>query len=133
MKRQGYRFQRTIAQAVDVQGVGILTGTSVRVRFCPAPASMGVVFVRTDLAKPVTIPARLDQVSGTQRRTTLGRRPAQVGMVEHVLAALAGLHIDNCRIEINGADPPGFDGSSQGYVDALARAGVILQPARREL
>jgi UDP-3-O-acyl N-acetylglucosamine deacetylase len=92
-----------------------------------------VVFVRTDLPKPVQIPARLDQVSGTQRRTTLGRPPAQVGMVEHVLAALAGLHIDNCRIEINAGDPPGLDGSSQGYVDALARAGLALQPARRAI
>jgi len=131
--RQGYRFQRTIARAVEVQGVGILTGARVQVRFCPAPASVGVVFLRTDLPKSVMIPARLDQVSGTQRRTTLGRPPAQVGMVEHVLAALAGLHIDNCRIEINSGDPPGLDGSSQGYVDALSRAGVVLQPARRAI
>jgi UDP-3-O-[3-hydroxymyristoyl] N-acetylglucosamine deacetylase len=127
------RFQRTIARAVDVQGVGILTGAKVRLRFYPAPPSTGVVFIRTDLPKAVQIPARLDQVSGTQRRTTLGRPPAQVGMVEHVLAALAGSHIDNCRIEINAADPPGLDGSSQGYVDALTKAGVVLQPARRAI
>src|SRR5438046_1359657 len=133
VKRQGYRSQRTIARAVEVRGIGILSGASVRVRFCPAPPSAGIVFLRTDLPKPVPIPACLDQVSGTNRRTTLGRPPAQVGMVEHVLAALAGLHIDNCLIEINGGDPPGLDGSSQGYVDALAKAGVVLQPARREI
>jgi UDP-3-O-[3-hydroxymyristoyl] N-acetylglucosamine deacetylase len=133
VKRQGYRFQRTIARAVEVQGIGILTGGPVRVRFCPAPPSAGVVFIRTDLPQPMPIPASLDQVSGTTRRTTLGRGPAQVGMVEHILAALAGLHIDNCRIEINAGDPPGLDGSSQGYVDALVKAGVELQPARRAI
>jgi UDP-3-O-acyl N-acetylglucosamine deacetylase len=133
VKREGYRFQRTIARAVDVQGVGILTGRWVRVRFCPAPPSNGVVFIRTDLPKPVQIPARFDQVSDTERRTTLGRPPAQVGMVEHVLAALAGLHIDNCRIEINAGDPPGMDGSSQEYLEALESAGVVLQPARRAI
>jgi UDP-3-O-acyl N-acetylglucosamine deacetylase len=133
VKRQGYRFQRTIARAVEVQGVGVLTGARVRVRFCPAPPSAGLAFIRTDLAKPVHIPASLEQVSGTHRRTTLGWPPAQVGMVEHVLAALAGSHIDNCFIEINGGDPPGLDGSSQGFLDGLAKAGVVLQPARRAI
>ena len=128
MKREGYRFQRTIARAMEVRGVGILTGAQVRVRFCPAPPSTGVVFIRTDLPKPVPIPASLDQVSGAHRRTTLGRPPAQVGMVEHILAALAGLHIDNCWIEINAGDPPGLDGSSQGYLDALVKAGVEFNP-----
>jgi UDP-3-O-[3-hydroxymyristoyl] N-acetylglucosamine deacetylase len=133
VKRQGYRFQRTIAQTAAVQGVGILSGKKVQVRFRPAPPGTGVVFIRTDLAKPVHIPARLDQVTGTQRRTTLGKPPGQIGMVEHVLAALAGLHIDNCWIEINAGDPPGLDGSSQGYVDALLKAGIVLQPSRRAI
>ncbi len=132
MKRLGYRFQGTIARAVDVQGVGILSGSTVHVGFRPAPPSTGVVFVRTDLPKHVLIPACLDEVSGTQRRTTLGRS-AQVGLVEHILAALAGLRIDNCLIEINGADPPGLDGSSQGYVNALLKAGTARQPARRAI
>lgn len=133
VKRLGYRFQGTIARAVDVQGVGILSGSNVRVGFRPAPPTTGVVFVRIDLPRPVHIPARLDQVSGTQRRTTLGRSPAQVGLVEHILSALAGLRIDNCLVEINGADPPGLDGSSRGYADALLRAGTVLQPARRAI
>jgi UDP-3-O-acyl N-acetylglucosamine deacetylase len=133
VKRLGYRFQRTIACAVDVEGVGILSGSNVRVGFRPAPPSTGIVFDRIDLPKSVQIPARLDQVSGTQRRTTLGRPPAQVNLVEHILAALAGLRIDNCLIEINAADPPGLDGSSKGYVEALLRAGTVLQPARRAI
>lgn len=133
VKRLGYRFQGTIARAVDVQGVGILSGSKVRLGFRPAPPSTGVVFVRTDLPMPAQIPARLDQVTGTQRRTTLGRPPAHVALVEHILAALAGLRIDNCVVEINAADPPGLDGSSKGYVDALVRAGTVLQPARRPM
>jgi UDP-3-O-acyl N-acetylglucosamine deacetylase len=133
VKRLGYRFQATIARAVDVHGVGILSGQRVRVKFCPAPPSTGVVFVRTDLSKPVHIPACLDQVSGTHRRTTLGKPPGQVALVEHILAALAGLRIDNCLIEINAADPPGLDGSSQSYVNALLKAGTTLQAARRAI
>ena len=133
MKRLGYRFQGTIARAVDVHGIGILSGSKVRVGFRPAPPSSGVIFVRTDLPKPIYIPARLDQVSGTERRTTLGRPPAQVSLVEHILAALAGLRIDNCLIEINAADPPGLDGSSEGYVEALLQVGTVLQSARRAI
>src|SRR5262249_6653209 len=61
----------------------------------------------------------------------LGRPPVQVGLVEHVLAALAGLRIDNCVVELNAPEPPGLDGSAQGFVDLLRQAGVVLQPARR--
>jgi UDP-3-O-acyl N-acetylglucosamine deacetylase len=113
------------------EGVGFLTGAAVRLRFVPAPPDTGVVFVRTDLRPPRLIPARLDQVTGTQRRTTLGHEPAQVGLVEHVLAALAGLRIDNCHIELNAPEPPGLDGSAQRFVEALRESGTVLQPARR--
>jgi UDP-3-O-acyl-N-acetylglucosamine deacetylase len=72
-------------------------------------------------------------VSGTQRRTTLGQAPAQVTLVEHVLAALAGLRIDNCFVELDAPEPPGLDGSAKGFVDALFQAGAVIQPARREV
>src|SRR5206468_12011843 len=93
----------------------------------------GVVFVRTDLRPAPQIPARVHQVTATQRRTTLGQGPAQVSLVEHVLAALAGLRIDNCFVEVNAPEPPGFDGSAQRFVEALRRAGVVLQPARKAI
>jgi UDP-3-O-acyl N-acetylglucosamine deacetylase len=108
-----------------------LTGDLVRLRFMPAPPCSGVVFVRDDLRPRAVIPARLEEVSGTQRRTTVGRPPAQVGLVEHVLAALAGLRIDNCRVEVNAPEPPGLDGSSRGFVEALHEAGCVSQSARR--
>src|SRR5205823_14642150 len=101
VRRHSYRYQRTIARPVEVQGTGFLTGAHVRLRFVPAPPDTGVVFVRTDLRPRVHIPARVEHVTGTDRRTTIGRPPAQVGLVEHVLAALAGLRIDNCYVELN--------------------------------
>jgi len=117
----------------EVFGVGFLTGANVRLRFCPAPADTGIVFVRTDLKPAVHIPARVEHVTGTQRRTTLGREPAQVSLVEHVLAALAGLRIDNCVVELNAPEPPGLDGSAARFVHALHHAGCVLQPARRAI
>jgi UDP-3-O-acyl N-acetylglucosamine deacetylase len=103
----------------------------VRLRLVPAPASTGVVFVRTDLGPRATIPAVAEHVSGTQRRITLGTPPVCVNLVEHVLAALAGLHIDNCYVEVNAPEAPGLDGSAQAFVEAIHAAGVCLQPARR--
>lgn len=133
VRRIGYRYQRTIARPVELTGSGFLTGAMVRVVFRPAPPSAGIVFIRTDLSPAVQVPAKIDQVSGTQRRTVLGRPPAHVGLVEHVLAALAGLRIDNCYIELNAPEPPGLDGSSRQFVDVLRSAGSVLQPERRSI
>jgi len=127
----GYRPQRTLARSAEVVGVGFLTGAEVRLRFLPAPPSSGVVFARTDLRPQVGLPAHVDHVTGTARRTTLGRPPGEVGLVEHVLAALAGLRIDNCRVELDAPEPPGLDGSARGFVEALLAAGLETQPGRR--
>src|SRR5262249_43898223 len=115
----------------EVWGIGYLTGATVRLRFVPAPPGSGVVLVRTDLRPRAVVPAHIDQVTGTQRRTTLGHPPAQVGLVEHVLAALAGLRIDNCQVELNAPEPPGLDGSARQFVAALVEAGIQAQPSRR--
>lgn len=131
MIKLGYRPQRTIARTAEVAGVGYLSGGMVRLRFSPAPPGAGVVFCRTDLRPAAHIPARIERVTGTQRRTTLGEGPARVSLVEHVLAALAGLRIDNCYIELNAGEPPGLDGSARQFVEALQDAEVVQQPARR--
>jgi UDP-3-O-acyl-N-acetylglucosamine deacetylase len=89
--------------------------------------------VRDDLRPRAVIPACLEEVTGTHRRTTLGRVPAQVSLVEHVLAALAGLRIDNCVIEVNAPEPPGLDGSSLGFVEVLQGAGSVVQSAWRPI
>lgn len=132
MRRHSSRPQRTILRPAEVHGVGYLTGANVRVRFLPAPPSSGVVFVRADLPGQPRLPAHVSQVTGTHRRTTLGRLPVQVTLVEHVLAALAGLRIDNCVVEIDAMEPPGLDGSALGFVRALQHAGIEHQSAQRD-
>jgi UDP-3-O-acyl N-acetylglucosamine deacetylase len=133
VKRVNYRNQRTIGRAVEVQGIGFLTGQDVRLRFRPAPGSSGVVFVRTDLGPQACIAASVENVTGTNRRTTLGDAPLCVGLVEHVLAALSGLHIDNCFVELDAPEPPGLDGSAGAFVRALERAGTVMQSERRAI
>lgn len=133
MRRHSSRAQRTLAHPAVVEGVGFLTGARVRLRFQPAPPHTGVVFVRTDLRPRACIPARVEEVTGTQRRTTLGHAPAQVSLVEHVLAALAGLRVDNCYVELDAPEPPGLDGSARRFVEAIREAGVVLQPAQRSV
>jgi UDP-3-O-acyl N-acetylglucosamine deacetylase len=132
VKRIDDRRQQTIGEPVEVQGTGYITGKHVRLRFRPAPASTGVVFVRTDLGA-ACITARIDNVTGTNRRTTLGHAPLSVGLVEHVLAALSGLYIDNCYVELDAPEPPGLDGSAQPFVMALTRAGMVPQKDRRAI
>lgn len=132
MKKLSTRQQRTLAQPAEIQGVGYLTGADVQLRFLPAPANTGIVFRRTDLPGRPLIPARVENVTGTNRRTTLGTAPQCVGLVEHVLAALAGLHIDNCFLEVNAPEPPGLDGSAGGFVQVLRQAGIQIQNAPRE-
>jgi UDP-3-O-acyl-N-acetylglucosamine deacetylase len=89
--------------------------------------------VRTDLRQRPVLSAQVEQVSGTQRRTILGRPPCEVGLVEHVLAALSGLRIDNCVVELDAPEPPGLDGSAQAFVEALLRAGLVLQSAHKAI
>jgi UDP-3-O-acyl N-acetylglucosamine deacetylase len=131
VRRLAYRHQRTVQTAVEVAGTGFLTGATIQLRVLPAPAGTGIVFLRTDRKPSCPIPARVDQVTGTQRRTTIGRPPNHVALVEHVIAALAGMRIDNCVVQLDGPEAPGLDGSAWPLVQALAAAGTELQPARR--
>jgi UDP-3-O-acyl-N-acetylglucosamine deacetylase len=91
------------------------------------------VFRRVDLPGTPTVPARVEQVTGTARRTTLGPPETGVTLVEHVLAALAGNRVDNCIVDLDGPEPPGLDGSATGFVEAIAEAGTMLQGTRRPI
>ena len=133
MRKLGDRYQRTLSRPAEVCGVGFLTGAMVRLAFHPAPPDSGIVFIRTDVRPEARIPARFDRVVGTQRRTTLGEGPLQVALVEHALAALAGLRIDNCKVLVNAGEAPGLDGSAGQFVEALQSAGAVLQPARQSI
>jgi UDP-3-O-acyl N-acetylglucosamine deacetylase len=127
------RAQRTIATPADVHGIGYVTGQAVHLRFVPAPVHTGIVFARTDLGPHARLRAHISQVTGVERRTTLGHGSLTVSLVEHVLAALGGLHIDNCFVELNAPEPPGLDGSAQAFVDAMQQAGIVIQPARKTI
>ncbi|MCS7160028.1 MAG: UDP-3-O-acyl-N-acetylglucosamine deacetylase [Gemmatales bacterium] len=125
----GWRKQRTLAKPIELTGRGLLYGRRVRLRLLPAEADTGRVFVRTDRSIPAVIPAIADAVTATDRRTVLGTPPVHVELVEHVLAALAGMMVDNCRIELDGPEPPGWDGSVRPLVHALKEVGFSAQRA----
>lgn len=127
------RYQRTIAAPVTVEGVGYWSGRDVRVEFRPAPANSGITFVRTDLAGQPRITADVEHRVEMPRRTTLQSGGASVEMIEHAMAALAGLEIDNCELRVDQAEMPGFDGSSQAFVEAIDAAGVVVQDAPRRV
>jgi UDP-3-O-acyl N-acetylglucosamine deacetylase len=124
------RKQRTIRQSVSVFGFGFWSGRDVHLEFRPGMPDAGIVFVRTDLGH-TRIPAVVSNRIETPRRTTLTCGRASVEMVEHVMAALAGLRIDNCEVWVDEAEMPGCDGSSLPFVEALKQAGTVEQEALR--
>src|SRR5918997_772829 len=95
------RKQRTISTAVAIEGFGFWSGRDVRVEFRPAEPNTGVVFVRRDMARPARIKACVGNRVETPRRTTLTASGGSVEMVEHIMAALAGLRIDNCEVWVS--------------------------------
>lgn len=129
--RQQFRPQRTLGCSVEVEGFGYWSGSDVKVRFRSAPANTGIVFVRSDLPTPKRIPALVEHRIEVPRRTALTCDGARVEMVEHIMAALAGLHIDNCEVWVDSAEMPGLDGSAQAFVAALESAGIVEQQATR--
>jgi UDP-3-O-acyl N-acetylglucosamine deacetylase len=125
------RYQQTIIRPVRLDGFGFWSGRDIAMEFRPAPPDTGIVFVRHDLKPPTRIPALAEHRIDSPRRTTLASLRATVEMVEHTLAALAGLNIDNCEVWVDDAEMPGLDGSSLPIASALAQAGTAQQPARR--
>jgi UDP-3-O-[3-hydroxymyristoyl] N-acetylglucosamine deacetylase len=122
--------QRTLKSPVAIEGVGLHTGEFARVIVRPAPADAGMVFVRTDRGG-AEIPASHEHVVSTSLATTVSAHGVSVGTVEHLLAALFGLGVDNARIEIDGPEIPILDGSAAPFVDAVKAAGIVGQGARR--
>ncbi len=125
-------LQRTIGKAVTLSGIGLHTGTSCTMTFKPAPDNYGIRFVRVDLNDNPEIPANADYVIDVSRGTTLGIGEAKVHTVEHVLAAIVGLQIDNIIIELDGIEPPVGDGSAMPYVEVLLEAGFVQQAAPKD-
>ncbi len=124
--------QRTLREKVSVSGVGLHTGNVGTITFCPAPENYGFKFVRTDLQHAPEIPAIVDYVTDIARGTTLTHDNASVHTVEHVLAALVGLEIDNCRIEIDNNEPPVGDGSALPFTTPMLSVGFEEQKAPKD-
>lgn len=124
--------QTTIAKSVSLEGVGLHTGQNVHMTFLPAAADYGIKFQRTDLEGQPFVDADVDNVVDTSRGTTIEQNGARVATVEHVMAALAGLEIDNCIVQIDGGETPIMDGSSRFFMKALRDAGIKELDAERE-
>jgi UDP-3-O-[3-hydroxymyristoyl] N-acetylglucosamine deacetylase / 3-hydroxyacyl-[acyl-carrier-protein] dehydratase len=116
--------QRTVKHEISLSGIGLHTGNMCTMTFKPAPPDHGIVFVRSDIKGHPAVNADIDHVVDISRGTTLQKGEARVHTVEHVLAAIAGLQIDNLIIELDANEPPVCDGSAKPYVDKLLEAGI---------
>jgi len=124
--------QQTIGKETSLKGVGLHTGKEVTITFKPAPEDYGYKFIRVDLEGSPVIEADANYVTNTERGTNLEKKGVKIQTSEHVLAALVGMEVDNCIIELNSSEPPIMDGSSKFFVEAIEEAGIVKQEAQRE-
>jgi UDP-3-O-[3-hydroxymyristoyl] N-acetylglucosamine deacetylase/3-hydroxyacyl-[acyl-carrier-protein] dehydratase len=117
--------QRTLANEISLNGIGLHTGINVTITFKPAPANHGYKFCRVDLPGKPLIDALAEHVTDTSRGTTLVQNNASVSTVEHALAALHGLRVDNALIELNGPEAPIMGGAAWAFVNAINEAGIV--------
>ena len=126
-------YQQTLAAPVSYSGIGLHSGKNVNMCMLPAEADTGIVFIRTDLPDKPEIAAKPANVSSTLKATTLSENGAEVFTVEHLMAALSMMGIDNCRIEMDSPEPPVTDGSSGVFADLILEAGRKTQAALRKV
>jgi len=124
--------QKTLANSFKIEGKGLHTGVDVTMNFLPAPINHGFKFKRVDLENQPIIAANVDLVIDTSRGTLLENDGARIGTIEHTLAALIGMNLDNVLIEVNNEEAPIIDGSSRYFVEAIEKAGIVEQDAERE-
>lgn len=124
--------QATISQPISLSGKGLHTGKNVTITFIPAPENHGIIFKRVDLPQQPTVKALIENVFDTSRGTSIKENGAEVRTIEHLMAALAGMQIDNLLIEIDAEETPILDGSSRLYVEALHKVERVEQNAERE-
>src|SRR5437773_5276407 len=125
-------FQHTVGKSASLSGTSLHTGEKVSLKLNPAPADHGIKFKRTDLQDEPTIDARIDNLKTVERATTIGEGSVRLHTVEHVLAALSAMGVDNAIVEMDANEPPIGDGSAQLYVDLIKRAGVTVQEEPRK-
>ena len=125
-------FQHTVGKTASFSGTSLHTGEKVLLKLHPAPVDHGIKFKRKDLQDEPTIDARIDNLKTVERATTIGEGPVRVHTVEHVLAALSGMGVDNAIVEMDANEPPIGDGSAQPYVDLIKGAGITAQEEPRK-
>lgn len=123
--------QQTIKKSITVSGAGLHTGQEVKLTFVPAEPNHGIKFQRTDIDSQPIIDADVDNVVDLSRGTTLEQHGTRVATVEHTMAAIAGLEIDNILVQLDGPEPPIMDGSSKPFTDTLLKAGIEDQNVQR--
>lgn len=123
--------QKTIRKTVSASGISLHTGEVVTLSLLPAEPNSGICFRRVDLEGKPEIKANVAHVSDLLRNTTLQSGNAKVSTVEHVMSALSGLGIDNAVVELDGGEPPIFDGSATRFVELIEEAGIEEQPTNR--
>jgi len=126
-------LQQTIRDPVEIVGRGLFTGEPAVLRFQPAPADTGIVFVRDDQNPPIHIPARVQNVAKRLRRTSLRNGTVQIETIEHCMSALAGMGIDNAFVELNAGEVPSADGSALVFVEKIKDAGIVTLEKPRQV
>lgn len=124
--------QTTLAQPIEITGVGLHTGVDVNMTLRPAPENTGYIFVRTDL-DDFEIPASVEYISHCSYATTLMRRGVVLSTCEHLLSALRGSQVDNCFIALDNIEIPIMDGSSEDFIELIEKAGIVEQPSPRHV
>jgi UDP-3-O-[3-hydroxymyristoyl] N-acetylglucosamine deacetylase len=121
--------EHTLTSSIACTGIGVHTGEPVDLLLRPAAAGTGILFVRTDLPRDVRFPARAEWVADTRLATTLGNGAHRLSTVEHLVAALRAMGVDNCTVEVSGPELPIMDGSAAPFVYLIQKAGI--RPQRR--
>ena len=127
------RKQRTIKSSISCHGVGLHTGVDSTITFHPAPENYGICFVRSDISNCSEIKADIDHVVDISRGTTIEENGVRIHTVEHALAAVSGLRIDNMLIELTGKEPPVMDGSAKDFVECIIKSGFQVQNTERKV
>lgn len=131
MKKNETPYQHTLKNEITISGVGLHTGLEVNMTLKPATPGFGIKFQRTDLSDQPIVKADVDYVADTSRGTTLEHNGARISTVEHLLAALVGMGIDNVLIGLDGPEVPIMDGSSQPFIEAIEKTGIQQQDAKK--
>src|SRR3954465_1914869 len=118
-------FQQTVGKSASFSGTSLHTGEKVTLKVQPAPADFGIKFKRKDLQDEPTIDAKIENLKTVERATTIGEGAMRVHTVEHILAALSAMGVDNAVVEMDANEPPIGDGSALMYVEAIRKAGIV--------